>query len=73
MMIAAVTRKIILKGKARAATKPIAKGSKNCAMDMDSFVKMFAIVPFSLNISIQEGVMLVSRKEFAMPLIIAMA
>lgn len=59
------------KGNSRAATKPMAKGSRNWAMEMESLVKMLAMVPFSLKISMQEGVMLVSRKEFAMPLMTA--
>ena len=42
-------------------------------MEMDSLVKMLAMVPFSLKISMQEGVMLVSRKEFAIPLTTASA
>ena len=36
-------------------------------MEMESLVKMFAMVPFSLNISMQEGVMLTSRKPLAAP------
>ena len=36
-------------------------------MEMESLVKILAMVPFSLKISMQDGVMLVSRKEFAMP------
>ena len=73
MMITAVAIKMVRKGRAWAATKPMAKGSRNCAMEMDSLVKMLAMVPFSLKISMQEGVMLVSRKEFAIPLTTASA
>ena len=61
--------KMVEKGRASAATKPIAKGSRNCAMDMLSLVKMLAMVPFSLNISMQLGVMLTSRKPLAAPAI----
>ena len=73
MMITAVARNTRLKGRLRAATNPMAKGNRNWAMEIDSLVKMLAMVPFSLKISMQEGVMLVSRKEFAMPLMMAMA
>ena len=71
MMMIAVAMKMVWKGRFRAATKPMAKGSRNCAMEMASLVKMLAMVPFSLKISMQEGVMLVSRKEFAIPLMTA--
>ena len=73
MMMTAVARKMVRKGSSRAATKPMAKGSRNWAMEMESFVKILAMVPFSLKISMQEGVMLVSRKELAMPLMTARA
>ena len=68
----AVARNTVLKGRLRAATKPMAKGSRNWAMEMESLVKMLAMVPFSLKVYMQEGVILVSRKEFAMPEIMAM-
>ena len=42
-------------------------------METESFVNIFATVPFSLKISIQDGVMLVSRKELAIPLMMARA
>ena len=71
IMIAALTRNSVEKGSRPAATNRIPKGSRNWAMEMESFVKILAMVPFSLKISMQEGVMLVSRKEFAMPLTIA--
>ena len=71
MIIAAVAINIVLNGRLFTATKLIANGSRNCAIDIESFVNIFAIVPFSLNISIHEGVILVSRNEFAIPLMIA--
>ena len=73
MISAAVARKMVRKGSSRTATKLIAKGSRNWAMEMESLVKMLAMVPFSLKISMQEGVMPVSRKELAMPLTMARA
>ena len=73
MISAAVARKMVRKGSSRTATKLMAKGSRNWAMEMESLVKMLAMVPFSLKISMQEGVMLVSRKELAMPLTMARA
>ena len=66
-MSAAQKRKMVEKGRALAATKPMAKGSRNWAIEMESLVKMFAMVPFSLNISMQLGVMLTSRKPLAAP------
>ena len=72
-MIAAAARKMVWKGRFLAATVRIAKGRRNWAIEMDSLVKMFAIAPFSLKISMQEGVMLVSKNEFAMPLTAASA
>ena len=59
---AAQKMNMVEKGSASAATKPIAKGSRNWAMEMESFVKMFAMVPFSLKISMQLGVMLTSEE-----------
>ena len=73
MISAAVARKIVRKGSFRTATKLMTKGSRNRAMEIESPVKMLAMVPFSLKISMQEGVMLVSRKELAMPLTMARA
>ena len=67
MMSTAVARKMVLKGSSRTATKLMAKGSRNWAMEMESLVKMLAMVPFSLNISMQLGVMLTSRKPLAAP------
>ena len=64
---AAQKRNIVENGSASLATKPMAKGSRNWAMEMESLVKMLAMVPFSLNISMQLGVMLTSRKPLAAP------
>ena len=72
-MSAAVKRKIVWNGKCSTATKLMANGSKNCAIDTDILVKMLATVPFSLKISIQDGVILVSRNELAIPLSTASA
>ena len=68
MMMPAARKYSVRKDISLAATKVIRNGSRNCAIEIANLVNRFAIAPFSLKISMQEGVMLVSKKEFAMPL-----